>query len=262
MKTHFPLLILIVVLTLSCKQNSKEKTDITIPDIIDKTDVIKPEVIEKKAQLFVKGIDISHYQNNEIDFINKQKDSLGFIICKATEGVTYVDPKFSQNWEIAKSKSIIRGAYHFYVCRDNPLQQAAHFLNVISDIQNTDIPPIVDFEEGGIDNSQSVEEIQSGLKKFIIEIETKSKSKPIIYTDINTGNTYLNDPFFADYALWIANYNGEKTPDLPNTWKSKGWVFWQKTDTYPLDGTTDDFDKFNGSITELKEFIKDSYSNI
>ena len=222
--------------------------------------IIKREIIENKSQLSVYGIDISHHQNKQIESITKQKEGIGFIICKATEGVTYIDPEFSHNWKISKNKSFIRGAYHFYRCEDDPIEQAAHFLKTISDIKSTDIPPILDFEEGGIDKSQSIGEVQSALKKFLLEIEKKSKVKPIIYTDVNTGNTYLNDSFFADYPLWIANYNGKETPDLPNTWISKGWVFWQKTDKYIVDGKTDDFDKFNGNLVELKEFIKQSHN--
>lgn len=250
MKLHFPLLIIIFCLTLSCNQNTKEKTITS-----------EPGRFEKKSQLFVYGIDISHHQNNQLDALDKQQDSLGFIISKATEGVTYTDPKFSENWKMSKNKSFIRGAYHFYRSEDDPLEQAAHFLETISDIQSTDIPPIVDFEEGGIDKTQSIEAIQSALKKFLIEIENKSKGKPIIYTDINTGNKYLSNSFFADYPLWIASYNGQKTPDLPKAWKNKKWFFWQQTGNYNLDGTIDDFDKFNGNLTELKEFIKNSYNN-
>ncbi|MBL4568194.1 MAG: hypothetical protein JKY69_00455 [Flavobacteriaceae bacterium] len=247
MKTHFPLFILIGVLTLSCNQHKKETTN-----------DFKSPSIETKSQLFVYGIDISHFQNNQIDFINKQKDSLDFIICKATEGVTYTDPDFLHNWKMIKEKSFLRGAYHFYRSEDDPLAQAAHFLNAISDIKSTDIPPIIDFEEGGIDKSKSVDEIQSALKIFLKEIENKSKRKPIIYTDINTGNKYLNKPVFADYPLWIANYNGKKIPDLPNAWKNNGWLIWQRSSDYKIKSTTDDFDIFNGSLKEFQEFIKNS----
>lgn len=215
-------------------------------------------IIPDKSKTFAYGIDISRYQNNEIDIIHQQTDSLHFIICKATEGVTYTDPDFSQNWEIAKSKSYIRGAYHFYRSDDDPLQQANFYLTTIADIQSTDIPPIVDFEEGGINKTKSVEEIQSDLKKLLVAIETQSNRKPIIYTDLNTGNKYLNDSSFQKYPLWIANYNGKNSPDLPAVWKDKGWVFWQKTDHYTFDGTPDDFDKFNGDLTALKDFIENS----
>ncbi|WP_028889422.1 GH25 family lysozyme [Tenacibaculum ovolyticum] len=219
----------------------------------------KKEVkVTSDVPLFVYGIDISKYQGDEITELSKQKDSLSFIICKATEGITYTDPKFSYNWKMIKEKSFIRGVYHFYRSDDDPIAQANHFTNTIGSIKKSDIPPIIDFEAGGIDVSQSVEEVQHTLKIFINQLEKTLDRKPIIYTSVFTGNKYLNDSFFANYKLWIANYNGEKSPDLPNTWKEKGWLIWQRSDSYKLDGVTDDLDMFNGSLEEFKIFIKNS----
>lgn len=53
----------------------------------------------------------------------------------------------------------IRGGYHFYRSIDDPVKQAANYVNAISDLKPTDIAPIVDFEGGGIDKSQSVDVI-------------------------------------------------------------------------------------------------------
>jgi len=127
--------------------------------------------------------------------------------------------------------------------------------------KKSDIPPIIDFEAGGIDESQSVEEVQSTLKVFINQLEKILERKPIIYTSVSTGNKYLNDSFFAEYKLWIANYNGEDSPDLPNAWKEEGWLIWQRSDTYKLDGVTDDLDEFNGSLIDFKAFILSSNFN-
>ena len=248
MKANYLLLVLGAVLILNCKQQKKETVDIK-----------EPALIEKESKQYIYGIDISDHQNNLIDSINKQKDSLGFIICKATEGITYTDPNFLYNWKTIKEKSFLRGAYHFYRSNDDPIAQAQNFLNAISSIETTDIPPVIDFEDSGIDASKSIESIQSDLKVFINEIETKLKCKPIIYTDNNIGNKYLNEVFFADYPLWIASYDGKETPDLPNAWKEKGWLVWQKSSDYKIDGTTSDFDVYNGSLQDFKDFIKNSY---
>ena len=66
------------------------------------------------AAEFVYGIDVSDFQGDEVDFLDKQKDSLSFVICKATEGITYTDPEFQNNWKTIPEKGFIRGAYHFY----------------------------------------------------------------------------------------------------------------------------------------------------
>jgi|TARA_B110000908_G_scaffold156525_1_gene195773 lysozyme len=246
-QTYLLGVVLFISFFLSCKHHEKK---------VDQS-YIRP-VIKENLIPFVYGIDISHHQNNEIDFISKTLDSLSFVICKATEGVTYTDPLFLKNWKTIKARGFIRGAYHFYHSNDDPIAQATHFMNTITNLENTDIPPIIDFEGGGIDTSQSVEEIQSALKIFLNEVQKKSKRTPIIYTDLNTGNKYLNSSYFSDYPLWIANYNGKKSPDLPDAWKKRGWFIWQRTSTYKLDSQNNDFDIFDGSLSAFKEFISNS----
>ena len=202
------------------------------------------------------GIDLSKFQGNEIDYLNKQKDNLSFIFCKATEGVTYTDPDFTKNWSTIISKGFIRGAYHFYRTADAPDPQADHYVEAISDLSDTDLPPVVDFEGAGIDQSQSVAKIQKDLLTFLRLIEDKTNRTPMIYTDIPTGNKYLNNPKFAEYALWIALYEDLKQPRLPNAWKGKRWVLWQKASDYKIGNIKNDFDVFNGNIKSLKSFIK------
>ncbi|MDC1162522.1 GH25 family lysozyme, partial [Tenacibaculum sp.] len=189
-----------------------------------------------------------------------KKDSLNFIICKATEGITYTDPKFRFNWKMIKEKGFVRGAYHFYRSQDNPIAQAGNYLKAIENIEESDLPPIIDFEGGGIDKTIPIDKVKSTLLVFLNKIEESSNRIPIIYTNINIGNLYLNSNEFAKYPLWIANYTNNKKPNLPITWKKNGWVFWQKSESYVIDDITDDFDVFNGNITELKKFIASSFN--
>lgn len=202
------------------------------------------------------GIDISKFQGDEIDLLDQQQDSLSFVICKATEGITYTDPSFKNNWKTIPEKGFIRGAYHFYRTVDDPKKQAANFLNAIKDIQANDIPPIVDFEGAGIDPSQSIGTIQDGLKIFLNTIEEKLNRKPMIYTDIPTGNKYLDNPIFGDYALWIALYEDLEQPKLPLAWNDKQWSFWQKESDYAIGKQKNDFDVFNGDLDDLTSFIQ------
>jgi lysozyme len=200
------------------------------------------------------GIDISRYQGNEINFLNQQVDKLSFIICKATEGITYTDPNFKTNWPAIQTKGYVRGAYHFYHCNDDPTKQVANYLGVIGNFSDADLPPIVDFEENSIDAGVNKATIQSNLLQFLDLLAQKTERKPIIYTDNNTANTYLTDPVFADYALWIANYNSTLT--IPNVWKS--WAIWQQSQSYKLNGQLNDYDVFNGDSNAFSNFIQSS----
>ena len=93
----------------SCNSTKKETSPI---ELKTKVENIGSKKYKKQPKIY--GIDISMYQGKEVGEIHKKNDSLGFIICKATEGITYTDPDFSYNWKNIKEKSFIRGAYHFY----------------------------------------------------------------------------------------------------------------------------------------------------
>jgi lysozyme len=239
----------------SCKTDSDQKEKQTL-DKETKSD----KKIENKNS-FVYGIDFSLFDDQLIKLLTNNKDSLDFIIFKATEGTMFTDPMFFQNWNISKDKGVIRGAYHFYTCEDDPIKQAKHFLQTISDIEITDLPPIVVFDDISMNknNSQSINEIQTNLFIFIKAIQQKLNRKPIIKTNVSVGNTYLNNPIFAEYDLWIDDYTVNSQPELPELWKSKGWTFWSKSDTQRIDYIIENHDVFNGTMSELKTFLETNH---
>jgi len=252
MKTKTILLLFFALIVVSACNSSKKKEP-KPKETVAKSKPVKP-IAQEPA--YVYGIDISSYQGDEADVLNISKDTLGFVFCKATQGANITDPDFANNWSQIKKDGFVRGAYHFYESRDNPVLQARHFTATIRRLESTDLPPVVDFEGEGIDKSQSVEQIQEGLNTFIATLEQELGRKPIIYTDIPTANTYLKNAKYAEYALWIANYTNKSQPDLPITWQQKGWTFWQRTDDYKLGNFTNDGDVFNGNKTQLIEFIQ------
>ncbi len=203
----------------------------------------------------ISGIDISHFQGDEIDYLNKKGSQLDFVICKATEGLTYTDPDFKTNWKSIQQQGFVRGAYHFYHCADDPVQQANYFLTTVGTFLDTDLPPIVDFEENSIDKNCNKSTIQKNLLQFLTILEQKTGKKPILYTDTNIGNSEINNPDFSSYSLWIADYNAGTAPKVPSVWKTKSWTIWQKTQNYSLDSYTNDFDVFNGSNEDFAKLV-------
>ena len=142
------ILLLTLILSLfffSCESNSKvQASETKTSEPKEKSPDTRTTEPTKSPSLapFSYGIDISQYQGDQIEFLNKTKDSLSFVICKATEGITYIDPRFAQNWDLIKQKGFIRGSYHFYRSNDDPQSQAANYTRVISDLQKTDLPPM------------------------------------------------------------------------------------------------------------------------
>lgn len=83
----------------------------------------------------VHGIDVSHYQGN-IDWkmltqTRQGKFPIHFVFMKASEGGDYGDKAFSSNFDSAKTHGFIRGAYHFYNPKTDPVRQA-DFLSIPS----------------------------------------------------------------------------------------------------------------------------------
>ena len=67
----------------------------------------------------VPGIDVS-YWNAGIDWPKVRATGQRFVFAKASEGGSYVDPTFDDNWRGAKNVGLLRGAYHFFRCNIDP----------------------------------------------------------------------------------------------------------------------------------------------
>ena len=199
-----------------------------------------------------RGIDISHYNGNEVVELD-ESDSLTFIICKATQGKSLVDQKFTTNWNTIKQKGMLLGTYHFYSVDEDPIVQATHYFNTVSALGKTDLPFVVDIEQGSIPKGYkvNVKQLQTDLLKFISVIESKSNRTPMIYTCTGFSNQYLNNKAFAKYPLWLAEYTNAPKPKLPATWAKTGWCIWQKSANYKIDSKSTDYDIYVGSLQEL-----------
>lgn len=202
----------------------------------------------------IRGIDISHYQG-DVDWDQLQnamieKCPIRFIVMKATEGSSKIDPSFKYNFKQALEYGYIRGAYHFWSNRSSARQQAYFFLNNVP-LESGDLPPVLDVEHKPKD--KSVEDFQQDILTWLHIVEDKYHVKPIIYTYYKFKKQYLDTPVFDDYPYWIAHYYVDKI-EYQGEWK-----FWQHTDAGKLPGIKGyvDFNIYNGSFYDLKKLCID-----
>lgn len=197
---------------------------------------------------YLYGIDISHYQGHVIwDSIRtiNERFPLDFIFIRATMGETGQDREFKNNWKGATRQSKIKGAYHYYRPNENSLKQANNFIRQVK-LKPGDLPPVLDIEE--LPRSQSLENLQKGLKRWLTTVEKHYKIKPIVYS----GDSYYTDFLereFSDYVLWIANYNfWIESP-------KEHWDFWQFSEKGRVNGIAYpvDLNMYKGSIEELEQ---------
>ena len=198
----------------------------------------------------VHGVDISHYQG-EIDWKMLAQTRQGqfpirFVFMKSTEGGDFADKNFVANFDSAKAHGFIRGAYHFYNPKTDPVKQADFFINTVK-LQSGDLPPVLDIEKKG----KSVEKLQGDLKIWLRKVEQHYRVKPIIYASYKFKTRYLNDSFFNAYPYWIAHYYVDSV-------KYQGdWKFWQHTDVGTLPGISEqvDLNIFNGDLSALDSLL-------
>ncbi len=250
MKTKIIIISVIAALLGACQPDSKTSNN-EEGNHTDST-LLLPE----NKNPYTYGIDISSHQGRETELMDKHADSLTFVICRATDGITFVDSLFKLNWSTIHNKKFVAGAYHFFESHDDPSKQVANYLNAVGQISSTDLPPIVDFEGGGIDKNQSVESVSTNLLAVLNELKTQTNRTPILYTDISTGNKYLTNQEFKNFPLWIADYTGNSTPILPGVYNGTVWQLWQRSDAYENDDVKNDFDIFNGDLPEFLKFVQ------
>ena len=92
----------------------------------------------------VRGVDVSAYQG-EIDWDVLEKQEIDFAFVKATEGSSFVDRRFIQNYEEARKTDLRIGAYHFFSFDSSGKTQAENFIKNVP-VDDEMLPPVVDFE--------------------------------------------------------------------------------------------------------------------
>lgn len=146
----------------------------------------------------LRGIDISNWQaglDGEAVFPN-----VDFVICKATEGVSFVDA-YCDGW-IQKCRSMGKpwGFYHF-AGSNQPVDEAVYFINNTSNYFGNGIP-VLDWE-----SDQSV----AWVNKFVRKVHDQTGIWPWIYANpwrFNQGGVEPN------CGRWIASYPDVIRPGL------------------------------------------------
>jgi len=189
----------------------------------------------------LKGIDISKWQAG----IDLSKINCDFVIIKATEGKSYVDPSCDIFFQEALNLNKKIGIYHFANNSDNTAEQEADWF-----IKNTKgyigkAIPILDFEDKGATHDVA------WAKKWLDRVAEAYGCKPLIYMSESVVNSYdWSSVANANYGLWVAKYrdnNADYNYDMSNAGRNpavRHWKFyalWQWTSSGRLDG-------YNGNL--------------
>jgi lysozyme len=207
--------------------------------------------IDLPVKYAIHGIDVSRYQHN-IDWkavkdMEDKKVKIGFAFIKATEGLGRVDNGFRKNWFKAKEAKMARGAYHFFICSKSGKAQAENFIETVR-MSKGDLPPVLDIETT---NGASAADIQQRAGDWLQMVEKHYKVKPIIYSNVDFYENFLQGKF-DDYPLWVAHYYVKEKPGM-----KRNWILWQHNEKGRVNGIDAfvDFNVFNGDSAAFKKLL-------
>ncbi|GAF68328.1 unnamed protein product [marine sediment metagenome] len=170
----------------------------------------------------------------DIDWEAVKESGIEFVIIKATEGVTYVDPTFIANWDGAKEAGLLVSAYHMLWPQLSPTKQAEHFLNTMGE-READFPLALDVELNKTEGN-----IGAVVEEVLLALEAKEGRKPIIYTAQSFWGRHVGwAPGWSAYALWVADY-GAAAPAIPVGWEV--YDFWQHSNRGSVPGISGNVD--------------------
>jgi lysozyme len=211
----------------------------------------------------VPGIDVS-YWNAGIHWPKVRATGQRFVFVKATEGSSYSDPTFDDNWLGAKSAGLLRGAYHFFRANGDPKKQAARFIDTIKSMNDDgELPPVLDLETH---DGQAKDKIITRARIWLDLVEEAFAKKPIIYSGQYFLQDYFSEPgggpplWAKNHPLWLAQYPNQYVPGmqptLPRGWFQ--WAFWQYSERGHINGINAkvDLNLFNGTLEELYRFAE------
>jgi lysozyme len=209
----------------------------------------------------VPGIDVSYWQSG-IDWPKVRATGQRFVIIKATEGETYADPTFNDDWNGSRLSGLLRAPYCFFHPRQDPKKQADNFLSAVrAQGDRGELPPAIDLE---VTDGLTGDKIIPRVKAWLDEVEAALGRKPMIYAGVSFLETNLSVPgggppaWAKDYPFWLGwypyQYSDGMNPLMPRGWFN--WTFWQYSDNGRLNGinTKVNLDIFNGTLEELYAF--------
>ena len=167
------------------------------------------------------GIDISSHQTG----IDLRSVPCAFVIIKATQGTSYVNPDLKRSYNQARTLGKLIGLYH-YASKGGSTAEANHFINTINSLGARNCILVLDWEKGDNANWGNV----AYAKAFLDRVKYLTGITPFIYMSKNVCREYDWSSVAPTYPLWVAQYkNYIPTGYQEEPWTdNKGYGAWEK----------------------------------
>jgi lysozyme len=169
----------------------------------------------------------------EVDWRAVAAQHVSFAYIKATQGETYLDPYFADDWAGAKAAGLAYGAYEYFSFCSSGLAQAQAFLNTVPD-DPTALPPVLDLElKGNCSTRPSTAVVAGQVKAFVDTVQAATGKTVISYVGWDFAGRY------RDLALLRTHPHWSRRVKRPS---ARAAVIWQVYSPVPVDGVAGDVD--------------------
>ena len=202
----------------------------------------------------IKGIDISKWQKDEINFMQAKSAGYSFVIIRIGYNQTK-DPYFESNYKKAKEAGLLVGAYFYStnLTETELIMDSNRVLNWLNG-KKLELPIACDLEESSMKLS-SRKDINSKMYNAFAANLKSNGYRTMLYTGEWMYNNCFNKDLIVD-PLWIAKYSSTK----PNVGKTVS--IWQ----YTSDAISNDFYKSkldrNELLVSISELMKERNSTV
>ncbi len=176
----------------------------------------------------LRGIDASHHQG-EIDWERVARDRISFAYLKASEGSSFVDPRFIAHAKAARRAGLRVGGYHYFSLCSPGAAQAEHFVDVL-DAAAPSLPPAIDLELlGNCAEPPARDDLLREVRAFVDIVERRTGQRLVVYAYPEFESRFR----FAsalDRRQWVRR--------IGSTPPTRDWWLWQRDDRATVDGVS------------------------
>jgi len=186
------------------------------------------------------GIDVSHHQG-PIDWPRVARAGIRFAYLKASEGTGFTDPRFAAHRAAAVRAGVTAAGYHYFQLCGDGTAQAEHFLAVLGDEQQPELPPAVDLElAGSCATPPPAGALLAEIREFLATVDDRLDTTTVVYLYPEFEDRFGFADDLADHPQWVRRLGG-RPPE-------RDWAVWQYDDRGSVPGVSGEVDRNRGTI--------------
>jgi glycosyl hydrolase family 25 len=160
------------------------------------------------------GLDVSHHQNGNPDFVRARAEGIEFVFIKATQGATFVDDRFVANVKAATAAGQLVAAYHYVTAADSI---AAQVDNIRASVPSN-LPVILDVEA----NSGTIPRVRT----LVGLLREAGYRVPLSYIPRWYWQSIGSPDLSGLPPLWSSRYPDTRVGNLADEWAGTPAAYW------------------------------------